>query len=618
MSKNPELALYLKKCPFVKHNFPVWLSQGLKIPFSCMIKEMEAFKIPFLISYFFTFVSAAVVALFLLFTAYRKDRAARGFANLSLALAGYAIFLFFAIFTETIEYKRTLFLISGIPFIFIGTSFLDFVIAFTEAHSTIRYDRRWKLLYYIPGLIIMGFYFSDIFTGTTQMLMKDLQFRENWFPWPDIGPVFPFFTFHFFISFTAGFFMLWRLRREVDKTIRAQINYTFWTTAIAAYGGSTLWFLWYKIPFPPIGAFIIPVYVFGLFYTITRFHLFNAKVITAELSTIFVWMIMVARMVVANNLYEFLLDLGVLLLTVFFGVFTIRSVQGEVNQKERLDVANKSLTDLNLHLEEKVAEQTVEVRKAYEVEKKARIELEELDKAKDEFILTTQHHLRTPLTVAKGFLQLLSEKKEKIGEEESVYVQKALEATEKMRELINDFLNVSAMKVGKTNLALEPISLETLVEGVSNEFELQIKKKSLSLSISFSPEAKKVTVNADKRALKAVFSNILDNAVAYTPSGVISIGGSVINHPIEKKLYARITITDTGIGIASEEIGTLFTHLFERGKEAADINAVGKGIGLTLSKNIIQAHGGTIEATSQGRGQGTTFTILLPLFSQIS
>jgi signal transduction histidine kinase len=153
---------------------------------------------------------------------------------------------------------------------------------------------------------------------------------------------------------------------------------------------------------------------------------------------------------------------------------------------------------------------------------------------------------------------------------------------------------------------------------VSKEFDLQLKKKSLRLSISFSPEAQKVKVSADKRAMKAVLSNLLDNAIAYTPSGSIIIEGSVTHHPIEKKLYARITITDTGIGIAPEEIGTLFTHLFERGKEAADLNTVGKGIGLTLSKNIIQAHRGTIEASSSGKGKGATFTILLPLFSQLS
>ncbi|MEK9201718.1 MAG: hypothetical protein AAB944_01990, partial [Patescibacteria group bacterium] len=215
--------------------------------------------------------------------------------------------------------------------------------------------------------------------------------------WGNRGIFFDAFLTYFLLSLTIVYALLWFRLNKVKNIQKAKLVWITWSSMIAGIGGSTQFLLFYNVPFPPIGASLIPIYVFGLFYVITRFHLFNLKVVTAELFTIAIWAILIVRIFFARTQTDFLIDGTVLILSIIFGVLSIRSIINEVDQKDRLE-------DLNVHLNEKVMEQTAEIRTAYEVEKKARIELEELDKAKDQFILTTQHHLRTPITIIKGFL----------------------------------------------------------------------------------------------------------------------------------------------------------------------------------------------------------------------
>ena len=267
-------------------------------------------------------------------------------------------------------------------------------------------------------------------------------------------------------------------------------------------------------------------------------------------------------------------------------------------------------------IEQKVAAQTQEVRQAYEVEKKARIELEELDKAKDQFILATQHHLRTPLTIIKGYLQqFLLKKAAPVDEEGRLFLEKASTATDRISALINELLDVSQMQVGKSILRREAVNLRTLVEDIFDEISSEVTKKHLKLSLVFSPKKEDNIVSADKEKVKEALTNLVDNAVKYNQEGgEIKVKGEKFSHPIEKdRKFYRLTIADTGIGISPEELAHLFTQYFERGKEAEKIYTTGRGIGLVLTKNIISAHGGRVWAESEGRNKGARFVVELPV-----
>ncbi|MFH1188808.1 MAG: hypothetical protein V1652_03120, partial [bacterium] len=127
-------------------------------------------------------------------------------------------------------------------------------------------------------------------------------------------------------------------------------------------------------------------------------QLFNVKIIVTEILTITTWIFFITRIFFIQEAGGIFVDLFVTMILVILGVFAIKGALKEMVQKEQLFVLNTDLKDLNENLEDKVREQTAEIRKAYEVEKKARHDLEALDQAKTDFILTTQHHLRTPLT----------------------------------------------------------------------------------------------------------------------------------------------------------------------------------------------------------------------------
>jgi signal transduction histidine kinase len=364
--------------------------------------------------------------------------------------------------------------------------------------------------------------------------------------------------------------------------------------------------------------FLMPL-VIGTGYAIVKHHLFNIKTVATEILIFSTWMILFIRVFFEKSIQSAIVDLVILSGVVVVGIFLIKSVLNEVRQKEklaelntRLDKVNAELTDLNDHLEQKVAAQTQEIKRAYEVEKKARTELEELDKAKDQFILTTQHHLRTPLTIAKGYLQsFITKKFQLLDEEGKTFINKVQESTDKIASLVNEFLDISQMEVGKSIINRQLIKPKDVIQDIITELEPEITKKKLSVDTAQIQDA---TLSADPQKLGAALTNLLDNSVKYNhEGGSITIKGEKIRHPIErdKEIY-RLTIEDTGMGLTAEELAHLFTQYFQRGKEAEKVNTTGRGIGLVVTKNIIQAHQGRIYAESEGRGRGARFVVELP------
>src|SRR3989344_3561106 len=365
--------------------------------------------------------------------------------------------------------------------------------------------------------------------------------------------------------------------------------------------------------------FMMPL-IIGTGYAITKYRLFNIKAITTEIVTFALWLFLLLRVLFDNSLQNYLIDSTLLVGTIIIGIFLIKSVLNEVRQKEKLaelntklDKTNADLNDLNNNLEQKVAEQTVEIRRAYEVEKKARIELEELDKAKDQFILTTQHPLRTPLTIVKGYLQsILTQKTTKLDPTTTTYVVKAEESTERISSLVNELLDISQMEVGKSILSKQSVNIGELIIDILRELEMEIKKRDLTVNMDIASD---INLSIDKTKIREALFNLVDNSVKYNrEKGLVNIGGELVKHPIEKdKWFLKLTIEDQGIGLTPEEAQKAFNQYFERGKEAEELYTTGRGIGLAVTKNIIQAHGGKVYAESAGRGKGSKFIVELPV-----
>jgi signal transduction histidine kinase len=271
------------------------------------------------------------------------------------------------------------------------------------------------------------------------------------------------------------------------------------------------------------------------------------------------------------------------------------------------------IEDLSENLQEKVDQQTKELKqaynkieRAYEVEKKAHQELKSLSEAKNQFILATQHHLRTPLTIMKGYSSMLIEgdygKLNKKAKEKLVFFS---ESTQKLINLVNEFLDISQFQVGKKILKMEKVDVQKLVKDVIKEFKIEAEKKGLYL------EFKKLNripmIKADYAKLREAIYNIVNNGIKYTEKGGITIFLEMKN----KRL--KIMIQDTGIGIGKKEINSLFEKTFERSKGAQKLYTLGRGIGLYISSSIIKAHNGKIWAESSGENSGSIFHIELPI-----
>ncbi len=186
-------------------------------------------------------------------------------------------------------------------------------------------------------------------------------------------------------------------------------------------------------------------------YSITKHHLFNIKVIMVEVVIFGLWVMMLTRLILAKTWQDIVIESSLLTITVIFGIMLIRSVFHEIHQRIHIEklakdikIAYTKVREVNENLEEKISEQTKQIRRAYEVEKEARTKLEKLNKTKDEFITSTQHHLRTPLTSLKWELESIRKNNEKLANSElENSLSNANESIANMSNIIENFIKIT-------------------------------------------------------------------------------------------------------------------------------------------------------------------------------
>ena len=244
-------------------------------------------------------------------------------------------------------------------------------------------------------------------------------------------------------------------------------------------------------------------------------------------------------------------------------------------------------------------------KRAYAVEKKANEELANLDKTKNQFLLTVQHHLRTPLTSMMGYSDLLVNGAfGKQNKKTLEVIGKFQLSTQSLIKMVNDFLDITQFQLGKSVVTLKPgVELNPMLDEIVNDIKFGAEKRGIYLKLE-KPE-QMVTISADREKLKAALQNIFDNAIKYTLKGGVTIH-------VAADSVVHITVTDTGIGLTQEKLKDLFNKPFERGDKARQAFAVGSGVGLYLSSVIIKSHNGKIWAESEGEGKGSVFHIEFP------
>src|SRR5439155_12676365 len=236
-----------------------------------------------------------------------------------------------------------------------------------------------------------------------------------------------------------------------------------------------------------------------------------------------------------------------------------------------------------------------------ELEEKARSNL-----AKDQFLAMLSHELRTPLTpVLASALALESEPE--LPKEIRESLQMIRRNVELEARLIDDLLDLTRIDRGKVQLNFEIVDAHTLLQSALEICQAEIDRK--HLTPSFNLGAEKVHMRADPARLQQIFWNLINNAVKFTPRN----GQIIITTSNDSRGQLRVEIADTGLGIEAETLPRIF-DAFEQGGRT---QLGGLGLGLAISKRLVEAHSGTITAESAGRNKGAKFTLIFPVCEKV-
>ena len=239
----------------------------------------------------------------------------------------------------------------------------------------------------------------------------------------------------------------------------------------------------------------------------------------------------------------------------------------------------------------------------YERQQAARAEAEAANTMKDEFLATLSHELRTPLNAVLGWSRML-----KAGALDQATASRALDVIERnanaQLQLIEDLLDVSRIITGKLRLDVKPVAPASVIEAAIDTLRPAAEAKGIRLQPILDPRAGPVSGDPDR--LQQIVWNLLSNAVKFTPRG-----GRVQVRLERVNSHVEIVVTDTGKGIAAE----ILPHVFDRFRQADSSSRRthgGLGIGLALVKSLVELHGGTVHAASEGADRGAAFTVKLP------
>jgi PAS domain S-box-containing protein len=228
-----------------------------------------------------------------------------------------------------------------------------------------------------------------------------------------------------------------------------------------------------------------------------------------------------------------------------------------------------------------------------------------VEKMKTEFVSVAAHQLRTPLSAIKWTLRLLLDGDlGKITETQREFLEKTYKSNERMILLINDLLNVTRIEEGRYLYNLTLIDFESTIESLVNSYKEEVEKRNLKLEFQ-KPKEKLPLIKADPEKIKLAIQNLIENSIKYTPEG-----GRILISLKKNKNLITFSIKDTGVGIPKDQQQRVFSKFF-RAENAIKMNTEGSGLGLFITKNIIEAHGGKIWFESE-EGKGTTFYFNLP------
>ena len=292
----------------------------------------------------------------------------------------------------------------------------------------------------------------------------------------------------------------------------------------------------------------------------------------------------------------------------------------------RVEERTAALAKTNKDLQAEITER----KHAEELLKTAKEAAEASSIAKSAFLANMGHELRTPLNIIIGFSELMAEGQAgDLNETQKEYTGDVLQSSRHLLSLINDILDLSRVEAGKLELDASEVFLRDLLKNS----QLMVKEKALKHGIQVSQEINGVPdwIRGDERKLKQILYNLLANAVKFTPEGGTVVlaarslsyrqdnwvagndqGMEIPFQPAGESRWVEFSVRDTGIGLKQEDLERIFAP-FEQADNTASRRYQGTGLGLSLTRRLVELHGGRIWGTSEGVGKGSTFSFVIPV-----
>ena len=282
-----------------------------------------------------------------------------------------------------------------------------------------------------------------------------------------------------------------------------------------------------------------------------------------------------------------------------FGVLFVLS-----RQIDAKTAAENELERARQHEAERLRQTNEQLSAMLAREQAARQEAEAASALKDQFVMTVSHELRTPLTAMAGWARMLVDGM--VTEDKREGALRTIERNaQAQKRLIEDLLDIAGIMAGKLRLDIRSMAVAEVIHNAVEAVMPAATAKGIGLDVSV--DANVGTVAADPERLQQVVWNLLSNAVKFTPAG-----GRVTLSVTRQARALRIKVSDTGAGISAE----LLPHVFERFRQGAGGNSRqqgGLGLGLAIVRNLVELHGGTVAAHSDGEGRGATFEVVIPV-----
>jgi len=488
-----------------------------------------------------------------------------------------------------------------------------FFLYFSFNFSGLSLGQKKKIILFLPFLPILLLVFTNY---NAYQIKEDCTF--------EYGPLLWYVDFIIFVYLTWStknlvFFYKknknnHKLKRQLWTIIAGVIFMFLWSLSIAELANTTSNDNVYI--YSPVG---MVVCISLIAYAITKYQFLNIKVIAAGVLILTAWLLIFSQLFINNQSLINLTLTGITLsFTTVLGYMLFKAVKGEVKASEELTLVSRKLAGLNA-------------------------KLEELDRAKSEFISIASHQLRTPLTSVKGFTSLILDKTfGKIPITQKKAVEKVFVNNEKLCLLVEDMLNASRLEAGRLEYDLEEIDIASVVQSTASLISLYAKSKGIKLTVK-TPKEKLIAI-IDQRKISEIISNLIDNAIKYTPRGSVTV--SIEKFQREQKIgksehtattngsWARVSVRDTGIGMGEKQLESIFEK-FKGGDDGVNTNshtppakteggvsssnsngngyATGTGLGVYISRQMAVAMGGKLYVASPGKGRGSTFILELPL-----